>query len=656
MILQLDLHDFAVLAWVRDEAGEPVYRIVRQGIKAQDRRDTRAEAPGRRTMMDRRAFLGIVALLAAPRVAEAQQGGKVPRIGILGTGPPGTSFSLQAFQKGLQDLGYVEGQHVHLDYRWPEGGPEGYPPLALQMVRSRVDVILTISAAPALAAKRATDTLPIVFCTLGDDPVRLGLVASLARPGGNATGTVVLSRELEAKRLELLKEAVPGLSRAAVLWRAGNPTNSAMLQDIEEAARRLGIRVVPADWKVPDDIEKAFQVARRERVEGACSAEPRDLARARAYCPTGAQASTADGGDGAALCRSRQSRAIRARPFAILPSGCPLCGSYPEGRQAWRPARRATDQVRAGDQPQDGQGARPDAPAVAAAAGGPGHRVSHQQEDEHEQPTVVRALEPPRVRDGSNRGRGGWAPRAGPLPVAAEPPPETTKVRRLNTGASCLAPLFVAEELLKAEGFKDVQYVKVPPGNAANKALVTGDVDFSANDALSYAMTLDAGGSITLLAGIHAGCYELFATERVRTVATTGKIVGVPGLGGGRHAFVASIAASIGLDPRKDLEFVVHSPVESIRLLAEGKIDAYMAFPPDPQELRAKKIGHVLVDTKIDRPWSQYFCCMLAGNGEFVRRHPAATKRVLRAMLKAGTLCARARARGAPRRASGARS
>ena len=233
--------------------------------------------------MDRRAFLGIVTLLAAPRAAAAQPGSKVPRIGILGIGPPGTSVSWQAFQKGLQDLGYVEGQHVNFDYRWPESGPEGYPPLALQMVRSRVDVILTISAAPALAAKRATDRLPIVFCALGDDPVRRGLVASLARPGGNATGTVILSRELEAKRLELLKEAVPGLSRAAVLWRAGNPTNSAMLQDIEEAARRLGIRVVPAHWKVPDDIEKAFQVARRERVEGLLALPSPETRRAREH-------------------------------------------------------------------------------------------------------------------------------------------------------------------------------------------------------------------------------------------------------------------------------------------------------------------------------------------------------------------------------------
>ena len=232
--------------------------------------------------MDRRAFLGIVALLTAPRAAAAQQESKVPRIGILGTGPPGTSVSLQAFQKGLQDLGYVEGHHVHLDYRWPASGPEGYPPLALQMVRSRLDMILTISVAPAIAAKRATDMLPIVFCALGDDPVRLGLVASLARPGGNATGTVVLSRELEAKRLELLKEAVPGLSRAAALWRASNPTNSAMLQDIEEAARRLGIRVIPRDWKALDDLERAFQAARRERVDGVLALPSPETWRARA--------------------------------------------------------------------------------------------------------------------------------------------------------------------------------------------------------------------------------------------------------------------------------------------------------------------------------------------------------------------------------------
>src|SRR5262249_28904172 len=138
-----------------------------------------APAPGGRgnPVMNRRTFLagtGAV-LLAGPIPAEAQRAAKTPRIGILGTNPPAASESVQAFRKGLQELGYVEGRHVHLEYRWPEAGPEGYPALAAQLVQSRVDMILTISTASALAAKRATDTVPIVFCAVGDDPVQLAL-------------------------------------------------------------------------------------------------------------------------------------------------------------------------------------------------------------------------------------------------------------------------------------------------------------------------------------------------------------------------------------------------------------------------------------------------------------------------------------------------
>jgi putative ABC transport system substrate-binding protein len=233
--------------------------------------------------MDRRAFIsGITGgFLAAPLAAGAQQAAKIPRVGVLGTSPPGANELFQAFRKGLQELGYVEGQHIHLDYRWPEGGREGYPALAAQLVQSRFDVILTMSNAPALAAKRATDTVPIVFCTLGDDPVLLAMVASLGRPGGNATGTVILSRELTAKRLDLLKEAVPGLSRAAVLWNASIASHPKMLQDVEEAARRLNIRVIPVEWKGPGDIEKAFQRARRERVGGVLALPSPETWRAR---------------------------------------------------------------------------------------------------------------------------------------------------------------------------------------------------------------------------------------------------------------------------------------------------------------------------------------------------------------------------------------
>jgi putative ABC transport system substrate-binding protein len=149
------------------------------------------------------------------------------------------------------------------------------------MVQGRLDVILTISAAAARAAKRATDTVPIVFCSMGEDPVQLGMVASLARPGGNATGTVTLSRELEAKRLELLKETVPGLSRAAVLWNSSIPLHPRVLPDVEEAARRLNVRVIPVEWKGPGDIEKAFQLARHERVGGVFALASPETWRAR---------------------------------------------------------------------------------------------------------------------------------------------------------------------------------------------------------------------------------------------------------------------------------------------------------------------------------------------------------------------------------------
>jgi putative ABC transport system substrate-binding protein len=196
-------------------------------------------------LVQRRDFLiATAAVLALPLGAEAQQVGKVARIGVLGTTPPAAAVSFHAFQKGLQELGYVEGQHVHIDYRWPEGERAGYAALAAELVRGRFDVILTISAGAALAVKGATDAIPIVFCALGDDPVQLGMIASLARPGGNTTGTVILSRELEAKRLDLLKEAVPGLSRAAVLWSSSHPLHPRMLQDVEKAAGQLNVRVI----------------------------------------------------------------------------------------------------------------------------------------------------------------------------------------------------------------------------------------------------------------------------------------------------------------------------------------------------------------------------------------------------------------------------
>ena len=151
---------------------------------------------------------------------------------------------------------------------------------------------------------------------------------------------------------------------------------------------------------------------------------------------------------------------------------------------------------------------------------------------------------------------------------------------------------------------------------------------------------IDAGEAVTVLAGVHVGCFELFANESIRTIRDLkGKKVGIQGAGVHQHAFIAAMAAHVGLDPAKDIDWVSSPSPAPMELFADGKIDAFLGFPPEPQELRTRNIGHVIVNSSVDRPWSQYFCCMLAGNREFVRDHPVATKRALRAILKATDLC-----------------
>lgn len=229
-----------------------------------------------------------------------------------------------------------------------------------------------------------------------------------------------------------------------------------------------------------------------------------------------------------------------------------------------------------------------------------------------------------------------------PEPTAAEPPPETTKLRLVfRPGAICTAPLYLAEEFLQGEGFTDVQYVKKETTVGIRQAVASGEGPIAMVFLAPTLVLIDAGDPIVLLSGVHVGCLELFGTDRVRAIRDLkGKTVAVPDLGGSQHVFTASMLAYVGLDPRKDINWVTHSNTESARLLAEGKIDAYLAVPPQTQELRAKKIGHIVVNTMMDRPWSQYFCCMVTGNREFVLKHPVATKRALRAILKATDVCA----------------
>jgi len=224
-------------------------------------------------------------------------------------------------------------------------------------------------------------------------------------------------------------------------------------------------------------------------------------------------------------------------------------------------------------------------------------------------------------------------------PVAAEPPPETTRIRFDVIPAICLAPQYVAEELLKAEGFTDVQYVRSE--TSGRDRLHSGQIDMTMGTAASIITYVDSGSPVIMLAGVHLGCYELFGTDRVRGIRDLkGKTVPVDKLGNGTHILLSSMVAYVGLDPRRDINWVVHPAEESMQLLADGKVDAFFAFPPEPQEMKAKKIGHVVINTAIDRPWSQYYCCMLMGSREFVEQHPIATKRAVRAILKAADLCA----------------
>jgi NitT/TauT family transport system substrate-binding protein len=225
-------------------------------------------------------------------------------------------------------------------------------------------------------------------------------------------------------------------------------------------------------------------------------------------------------------------------------------------------------------------------------------------------------------------------------PAAAEPPPETMKIRLAQIPGICIAPQYIAEELLRGEGFTDVQYVKVESG-AMYTAFGAGEIDISMAFVAPFVMQVDVGNPLVLLAGVHVGCFELFGTDRVRAISDLkGKTVAIPELGSPHHIFLASMASYVGLSPDRDIKFVPRTPTESIKLLGEKKIDALMGFPPLPQELRAKKIGHVVVSSGTDRPWSQYFCCTVAGHRDFVRKRPVATKRALRAILKASNLCA----------------
>jgi NitT/TauT family transport system substrate-binding protein len=231
-----------------------------------------------------------------------------------------------------------------------------------------------------------------------------------------------------------------------------------------------------------------------------------------------------------------------------------------------------------------------------------------------------------------------------PEAVCSEPPPEVTKIRLVGIPGICLAPQFLAEELLRLEGFSQVEYVRQADDESDPYMVVTaGRADLTMEGAQVLVPALDGGRPIVVLAGVHGGCYELFGNERVRAVRDLkGKSVAIWGSGAHDHVYVASILAYVGIDPRKDVNWVATGTFDGpMQFFVDGKVDAFLGFPPQPQKVRARKVGHVIVNTAQDRPWSQHFCCMVAGNREFVRKNPVATKRAVRAILKAADVCTR---------------
>ena len=226
----------------------------------------------------------------------------------------------------------------------------------------------------------------------------------------------------------------------------------------------------------------------------------------------------------------------------------------------------------------------------------------------------------------------------------AEPPPETTTIRLIfdpEIPVLCYAPTYVAEQFLQLEGFTDVRYVAYAPPDFMETSMLAGneaDIAPMFNTDLIHA--IDREMPVVGLSGLHAGCILVFGNDQVRTIGELkNKRVAVFSLGGTSHRFLSSMVAYIGLDPNRDIKWVVANPSEWSRMLVEGEVDAFHTVPPFGYDIQARKIGHIILNTTTDNPWRHYFCCMIGARREFIQKYPIATKRALRAILKANQLC-----------------
>ena len=321
--------------------------------------------------MNRRTFIGTLAggLVAAPFAADAQPAAQVPRIGVLESNS--SSKRLVSFKQGLKERGYVEGKSIVFEYRWANGKVAEFPRLAADLVRLKVDVIFAGTTPAALAARDATNAIPIVFATVAD-PIGVKLVSSLPRPGGNVTGLTTNNTEVAGKRLEIFKEMLGGkVSRLAMLFNPADASNVLALQTVEDSARKLNVTLRPFPAKGPEDFAGAFSAMASERIDAVLvAAGVLTLAHARdvAELATGARLPAMYGArefvEAGGLVSYSASFADNYRPRSHLR------GQDSQRRQARRPSRRAGDEVRVGDSSKDRQSARPDDPAVAATACG----------------------------------------------------------------------------------------------------------------------------------------------------------------------------------------------------------------------------------------------------------------------------------------------
>ena len=224
--------------------------------------------------------------------------------------------------------------------------------------------------------------------------------------------------------------------------------------------------------------------------------------------------------------------------------------------------------------------------------------------------------------------------------VSAEPPPEVTRIRLAHAPFICIAPQYLAEEFSSLEGFTQWDYLPLGSRSALD-AIAEGRADIAMWNSPELLPHLDAGKGIVVIAGVHGGCYQLFGSDRVRSIRDLrGKTAAIHYSGSGDHVLLSTMLAYVGTNPHEVTWITGKDLRNAMDLFVEGKADAFVGYAQEPAELRLKKVGRVIVDTAQDRPWSQYFCCMVVANRDFAQRNPVATKRALRAILKAADVCA----------------